>query len=138
MGQLAEFIGNHPWLILGLTASWVAVLVYELRNRSRGSTEISPLEAVRLINKGAAVIDVREPGAFAEGHIVNARNVPLGQIQSGTEVAKKKSKVLVTVCDRGMTSSRAAKALRESGYESVFSLRGGLSAWRAENLPVVK
>lgn len=138
MGQLAEFITNHPWLMLGLVASWIAVMVYEIRLKSRGTTEIGAADAVRLINKGAAVIDVREPAAFAEGHIVGAKNVPLAQIEAGGEVAKKKNKVLITVCDRGITSSKAARVLRAAGYESVFSLRGGLAGWRAENLPVVK
>ena len=28
--------------------------------------------------------------------------------------------------------------LRKAGYPTVFSLKGGLSGWRAENLPLVK
>ena len=138
MGQLAEFISNHPWLTLGLVVSGIAVIAYELWLKSRGTVEIGAADAVRLINKGALVIDVRDPAAFAAGHIVNAKNVPLPEIESGTEVAKKKNKVLVTVCDRGLNSGKAAKLLRAAGYESVFSLRGGLASWRADNLPVVK
>jgi len=138
MGQLAEFISNHPWLTLGLVASGIAVVVYEFWLRSRGTTEIGAADAVRLINKGAQVVDVRDAAAFAAGHIVNAKNVPLTEIESAAEVGKKKNKVLITVCDRGLASGKAAKLLRAAGYESVFSLRGGLMAWRADNLPVVK
>jgi rhodanese-related sulfurtransferase len=45
---------------------------------------------------------------------------------------------VLTVCDNGTAASRAANALRKAGFESVFSLKGGLGAWRADNLPVVK
>jgi rhodanese-related sulfurtransferase len=46
--------------------------------------------------------------------------------------------VLLTVCDSGQTSGKAAAVLRKAGYENSFSLRGGIQAWRAENLPLAK
>ena len=35
-------------------------------------------------------------------------------------------------------AGRAAVALRKAGFDKVFSLKGGLNGWRAENLPLVK
>ncbi|HEX6997032.1 MAG TPA: rhodanese-like domain-containing protein [Gammaproteobacteria bacterium] len=126
-------------MITGLVGSWLAVMTYELRLKSQSLTHVSVNDAVRLINKGALVIDVRDPEAYATGHIVNSRNIPLQQITSGEDVVKKqKNKVLLTVCDRGTISGKAANALRKAGYQSVFSLKGGLAGWRAENLPLVK
>jgi rhodanese-related sulfurtransferase len=58
--------------------------------------------------------------------------------QDGDAIDKKKNKVLLTVCDNGSLSGKAASLLRKAGYENVFSLRGGLGTWRAENLPLVK
>ena len=139
MGQLAEFANNHPLLIAGLLASWAALMFYEFKLKSRGLTHVSAADAVRLINKGALVIDVRKPEEFQSGHIVNARNIELTQIQSEADpINKQKNKVLLTVCANGATSGRAATLLRKAGYPSAFSLKGGLSGWRAENLPVVK
>jgi len=139
MGRLAEFVTNHPLLIAGLLASWAALMVYELRMKSRGLTHVSAADAVRLINKGALVIDVRKSEEFQSGHIVNARNVELAKIQSEADpIHKQKNKVLLTVCANGATSGRAAMLLRKAGYPSVFSLKGGLTGWRAENLPIVK
>ena len=137
MAQLVEFAGNHVWLITGLFAAWAAVTFYELRLRSQGATHVTAADAVRLINKGALVIDVRKPEEFEAGHIVNARNVPLDRMQQG-DVHKQKSKILLAVCADGATSGRAAGQLRKSGYEYVFSLKGGLAGWRADNLPLVK
>ena len=140
MAQLVEFAGNHVWLITGLFAAWAAVMFYELRLRNQGTTHVSAADAVRLINKGALVIDVRKPEEFEQGHIVNARNVPLERMQQGSDdaIKKQKSKILLAVCADGATSGRAAGQLRKSGYEYVFSLKGGLAGWRADNLPLVK
>ena len=139
MAQLVEFAGNHVWLVTGLVLAWSAVLFYELRLRTQGATHVSAADAVRLINKGALVIDVRKPEEYQAGHIVNARNVPVDRVQQGDDaIAKKKDKILLAVCADGATSGRAAGHLRKVGYENAFSLKGGLAGWRADNLPLVK
>jgi rhodanese-related sulfurtransferase len=137
--QIIEFANLHPWLVAGLIGSWVAVMFYELRMRAGGVTHITAADAVRLINKGALVIDVRKPEEFQAGHIVNARNVALDRLQGEEDsIAKKKDKVLLAVCDNGGLSSKAASLLRKAGYANAFSLKGGLGGWRADNLPLVK
>lgn len=140
MGPLAEFVTNHPLLALSVLVSLLAVILYELRLRTQGLYRLSTSDAVRLINKGATIIDVRKAEAFGAGHIVNARNVPLEAIEKdpGGAVDKAKNRPLLTVCDNGSSSAKAAGTLRRAGYEIVFSLRGGLSSWRGENLPLVK
>ena len=139
MAQLAEFAGNHVLLVLGLFASWCLVLVYELRMKSLALTHVSAADTVRLINKGAMVIDVRSPEAFQRGHIVNARNIAAAELDSNKEVAKKqKSKTLLTVCEDGTGAGKAANSLRAAGYNNSFSLKGGIKSWQAENLPLVK
>lgn len=139
MEQLAEFAGNHTLMVLALLGSFGLVAVYEIRLRASTLTHVSPGDAVKLINKAAVVIDVRDAEAFASGHIVNARNLPLGELLGDPDAVKKnKSKILLTVCDSGLECGKAANALRKAGYESAFSLRGGIKAWRAENLPLTK
>lgn len=139
MGELAEHIVNHPYLTAGLVALLVAVIVFEVRTRSTGRIQVAPADAVRLINNGAVVVDVRSAEQYGQGHIVSSRNVELGQLGPEHPVLKKqKSKILIAVCDNGMNSGKAAARLRDAGFENAFSLKGGLNAWRAENLPVVK
>lgn len=139
MGQLAAHAVSHPFLVAGLVAMIVAVAVYELRNRTQGGGGVSPADAVRLMNKGAMVIDLRDGDAYRAGHIVNARNVAAEQLTSDRAVMKKqKNKVFILVCDTGAASSRAASVLRKAGFENAFSLKGGVSGWRDENLPLVK
>jgi len=139
MAQLVEFAGHHVWLITGLLAAWAAVTFYELRLRTQGATHVSAADAVRLINKGALVIDIRKPDEFESGHIVNARNVPLDRMQKGEEnVHKQKSKILLAVCADGSIAGRAVAYLRKAGFENAFSLKGGIAGWRSDNLPLVK
>jgi rhodanese-related sulfurtransferase len=138
MAQLAEFAGNHLWLVAGLMAASAAVMVFEIRLRSQGVMHVSAADAVRLINKGALVIDVRKPEEFEQGHIVNARNVPLERLQDDNAIHKQKNKILLAVCTDGRTAGRAAGHLRKAGYENAFSLKGGLAGWRSDNLPLVK
>jgi rhodanese-related sulfurtransferase len=139
MAQLVEFTGNNAWLVAGLLAAFAAVTFYELRLRAQGATHVTAADAVRLINKGALVIDVRKPEEFVQGHIVNARNVPLDRMQQDdAAINKQKSKILLAVCADGSTAGRAAGHLRKAGYENAFSLKGGLAGWRADNLPLVK
>jgi len=139
VNDLIQFANHHPLMLGALVASGLVVLFYELRLRAGGVTHVSAADAVRLINRGALVIDVRKPADYEAGHIVNARNVELDKIQRGDEtIVKKKDKVLLAVCDNGGLSGKAAGLLRKAGYPNTFSLRGGIVGWRADNLPLVK
>ena len=139
MAQLVEFANNHVWLVAGLVLAWSAVMFYELRLRTQSATHVTAADAVRLINKGALVIDVRKPEEFGQGHIVNARNIALERLAKDDDaINKQKNKILLAVCGDGSSSGRVAGILRKSGYENAFSLKGGLAGWRADNLPLVK
>jgi len=139
MSQLLEFAGNHPLLIAGIVAAWLAVMFYEIRLKSQGFSHVSTADAVRLINKGAVVIDVRKPEEFGAGHIVNAKNLEVDALlKDDKQLAKYKSKVVLTVCNNGVTSNRAAGELRKAGVTQAFSIRGGLAGWRNEKMPIEK
>jgi rhodanese-related sulfurtransferase len=139
MAQLVEFANTHVWLVAGLVVALSAVMFYELRLRTQSATHVSAADAVRLINKGALVIDIRKPEDFEQGHIVNARNIALDRLAKDEDaIHKQKNKILLAVCGDGSTSGRAAGVLRKAGYENAFSLKGGVAGWRADNLPLVK
>jgi rhodanese-related sulfurtransferase len=61
------------------------------------------------------------------------------QILKATETLKKyKEKVLVVYDDTGSLSVSAVRQLAAQGFTKAFNLRGGLTAWRADNLPLTK
>jgi len=45
---------------------------------------------------------------------------------------------VITCCDTGLSGGAAARELSRLGFAKVFNLRGGLSAWQKENLPLVR
>jgi rhodanese-related sulfurtransferase len=141
MERLLEYITRHPFLTGGTLALALAVLAYEASRARSGGESVGPMDAVRLINQGAVLVDVRSQAEFDAGHIRDARHLPQEQVAGAGELLKKfkdKDKVVVACCESGMRSGAAARVLRSQGFSKVVNLRGGLQAWRAENLPLVK
>jgi rhodanese-related sulfurtransferase len=138
MDKIIEFTANHPWLVAGLIGSFLWVMFYELKQKAAGLVNVDTATAVSLINDGAMVIDLRSNEAFGQGHIVNAKNIPLDEFEARREaVIGSKPRSIVAVCDSGARSARAIHSLRQSGNESAFNLKGGMTAWTQAGLPVV-
>ena len=138
MDTYLEFAGNHTLLVSALFFSFFLLLFTELRRKAAGIVNLEAAEAVKLINADAVVIDVRSAETFARGHIVNARNIPFDELQASSDkVEKLKSRAVIAVCDAGNTSTKAVDMLRKNGIESVYGLKGGMSAWSQAGMPVV-
>jgi rhodanese-related sulfurtransferase len=105
-----------------------------------GGKRASPLEATQLINRGKTlVLDVREPGEYAAGHLRDAKHLPLGELASRmAELDKSKAKSVIVVCQSGARAEKAAKQLRAAGFDDVQCLDGGIAAWQAAGLPIAK
>lgn len=131
-----KFLLDNWMLITVALASGVALLLPVL-NKGQG---ISPQDMVQLMNREKAiVIDVCEPDEFARGHVIGAKNLPLGQLEEKlAQLVKNKSAQVVMVCQVGARSARAAATARQLGFENVQSLAGGLKAWQAASMPVEK
>jgi rhodanese-related sulfurtransferase len=139
MQQFLTYASTHMILVAATAMMAVLVLVHELRARAASLGALSPSEVVRLMNGGALLVDVRGSEAFAAGHIANARSVPGATISSGAApIERFKEKPVIAYCDTGQTASIAVRHLGRLGFKQVYNLRGGLAAWRAENLPVEK
>ena len=99
---------------------------------------IAAQEAVSLINRaGAVVVDIRSAEDFAAGHIIDAIHLPLADLPKGGDKLKKfAGKPIIVCCMSGNLAGQAARELKQQGYTPVHALKGGISAWRAENLPI--
>jgi rhodanese-related sulfurtransferase len=66
--------------------------------------------------------------------------MPVSQIagRAATELKKFMNRPVVAYCERGNRSRSAASALSKLGFAEVYSLRGGLRAWKESGLPVEK
>ena len=76
MDRILEFTGNHTLLVLALMISFFLLVFTELRRKASGLVNIGAVDAVKLMNSDAVVIDLRSAEAHARGHIVGARNIP--------------------------------------------------------------
>jgi rhodanese-related sulfurtransferase len=139
MQQLLDFIAHHPYLAGAAVVAAVLVLVFEARERVHAFAALSAQQAVRLMNQGALVIDLRSKELYDAGHIGDARNVPVRELESQADSLKKwRDKSVITYCDSGVDGASAARTLMKLGFTKVFNLQGGLGAWLKDNLPVAR
>jgi rhodanese-related sulfurtransferase len=139
MDRLLDYFTNHPLLAGGLVLMAIVVLSYEIRQRIATAAAIAPNEAIRLMNSGAVLVDLRSANQFKDGHIAGAKNLPGDQIAADPMTLEKlATKKVVLYCGDGATTAAAQRTLARAGAKDVYSLRGGLTAWTQENLPVVK
>ena len=105
-----------------------------------GGKGLSPAEATLMINRqDAVVVDVRETNEWGEGHIAGARHIALGQLDKRiAELEKFKSRPIIVCCASGSRASGACGQLKKAGFEQVFNLDGGLSAWTGASLPLTR
>ncbi len=83
---------------------------------------------------GAALIDVREPDEYAQGHVPGAINLPLSELQ-GREAEVPDGAVLI--CASGNRSSQAAAYLAAQGHQHLKNLMGGTFGWMREGRDLV-
>ena len=89
---------------------------------------ISTIELEQKLKQNIQLIDVRTPGEFRRGHIKNAKNISLSEIENFTPIADKKTYV---ICHSGARSKLAAKKLKKRGFD-VVNVQGGMHAWRGK------
>jgi rhodanese-related sulfurtransferase len=99
-------------------------------------SEVDVARVIALRGDGAYVLDVREPGEWAAGHIEGATLIPLGDLPSRLAEVPHDAKVVV-VCRSGLRAAQGRDILLAAGYPAVTSLAGGMNAWVAAGQPVV-
>ena len=83
------------------------------------------------------VVDVREDHEFAKGHARGARHLGKGIIERDIEMAiPDRQAEIVLHCGGGYRSVLAAEALGSMGYTNVWSMEGGITAWREAGYPM--
>lgn len=138
MDQIGQFISNHWELWLALIVILLFIFINELLSQKKRAKELSPAAVVELINHSdAVVIDLRDQETFRSGHITDAICASADDFQK-SKMDKYKTKPLVLVCARGLQSSALASKLRTQGFTQPMVLSGGLTAWQAASLPLIK
>lgn len=138
MGDFKVFVIAHWPLWLAFVLILIALIVEEVRGGSTGASQLSPGHVVDLINQESAVVlDIRNKQAYNAGHIIDAINIPVDDLEKDLrKINKHKSKKLIIVCQTGADAHKAVKVLKINGFKQLFSLKGGVKLWEEANLPL--
>ncbi|TMB02843.1 MAG: molybdopterin biosynthesis protein MoeB, partial [Deltaproteobacteria bacterium] len=101
--------------------------------------EVSPEQVKARLDKGEhpVVLDVREKEEVRQGYVPGALSLPRGFLEMRVEEAvPDKNTPIVAYCGSGTRSLLAGRILKELGYTSVVSMRGGFTAWKNQGFPV--
>ncbi len=105
------------------------------------SEALKPEAFRRLIDETAnlQLIDVRTTEEVDQGYLENARNIDY----YGSDFKKLMDKLdkdapVAVYCGAGGRSGKTAKMLEDLGFKEIYDLKGGITAWKAAELPVVK
>jgi len=81
--------------------------------------------------KKMIVIDARDAGQFAKGHIPGAINMDWRQVLAKRNTIPKDKPVLI-YCNTGSLSAQAGFAMRVAGWDNLRILQGGMEEWKAK------
>ena len=135
-----EFLIEY-WYLFAMLA--VILLMLAIDPASRGVGGAKTVQATQLpqlqSREKAIIVDLNEEEAFKSGHISQAINIPFSQLDKKlSRLNKHKSKPVILTCETGNTCRKAVPILKKSEFENLYTLAGGLAAWRKENLPLEK
>ena len=98
---------------------------------------IGPEQLAELLEDGdpPLVLDVRNAGEYADGHIAGSLHIPYGELARRLGELPR-DRALATICKGGKRSGLAASVLQREGFETIHVARGGVGTWQAEGRPV--
>ncbi|MFC2011237.1 rhodanese-like domain-containing protein [Chloroflexota bacterium] len=111
---------------------------------TRIAKDIIPQEAFTLIQNNQnkpdfAILDVRTPEEFTDGHIENAINIDFYSETFRDELDNlDKNKTYLIYCHSGSRSGKALNIMKGLNFKEVYNVSGGIMAWNAEGLPTTK
>src|SRR5579859_1466388 len=129
--DVSDLLGGYSaWEKTGLPISHGADSLEAAR-----TPQVSARAAASMVEDGAVLLDVREPGEWAHGCAPRAILIHMGEVQARRHELPEGRRVVV-VCRSGGRSAAVTDALLAHGHDAV-NLTGGMCAWAAAGLPVV-
>jgi rhodanese-related sulfurtransferase len=90
-------------------------------------------EAKALIDGGMTVLDVRTPEEYAEGHMKEAKLLPLQELKARLDELNKDTPY-VLICRSGNRSGQAQEILKAAGFVKTYNTLGGMNEWPYETV----
>jgi len=100
--------------------------------------QMTVTEAKQAIDaKDVQFIDVRTAGEYADGHAPKTMNFPLDSLEN--DLAKlDKDKPIYVICQTGRRSQKGSEVLQKVGFNKIYNIKGGTSAWQNAGFPTEK
>ena len=98
-------------------------------------TELDPAAVQARLKAGALLVDIREPGEFAAGHIAGALLRPLSSFEAA-HLRIEAGRDVIFSCGSGMRTGANCDRLCAAVDGEAFVLKGGMMAWAKAGLPV--
>jgi rhodanese-related sulfurtransferase len=136
--RVADFLVfvSAQWLLVSLFLALVYLFV--VLEHFKAGKQLSVHDVTRLLNGGEALlVDIRDAKEYQSGHINQAINIPLAQLDARmAELESARDRRVILVDKLGQQAAGAGRTLRRAGFK-VQRLRGGMAEWRGQSLPVV-
>lgn len=84
------------------------------------------------------LIDVRTPVEFGVVHAAGAVNLPLDRLDASKVAHLDQAAPVYVICKSGARAQKAIAKLHAAGYKHLINVKGGVDAWVAAGLPVVR
>ena len=120
-------------------AAIVSALLVLTGCSSSGATDLGATEfQTKTLESGVITLDVRTPGEFMEGHLVNAINIDVENPSFASEIEKlDKTATYAVYCRSGRRSANAIATMKDAGFTNMFNLNAGVQEWAQAGLPLV-
>ena len=139
MEEYFNFISKNPVLFLLFFVILGFIIFNEYKTLTQKFKNITPQDAVFLINKDAFVLDVRESSELTQGTIKDSKHINFSSVHTSLDSIKKySSRPTIVYCKSGARSATISNILSKNNFNEVYSMKGGFEAWVSDNLPVVK
>lgn len=100
---------------------------------------VSALDAKKLIEQGAVLIDIRDRAEYLREHIPGARSVPLTDITTGKTVEGAEGQPVIFHCLAGTRTAQNVNALIKAASPApTLLMAGGINAWKSADLPTIE
>lgn len=140
MNEWAQFAQENIVLAAIFVVLLAAIINMEFQRWTKKYKDIGPVELVDLMNNdNAVVLDFRGVGELSGGTIQGAKHIaPESLAQQAGKLQNYKESPVVGFCTQGIKAPALCKQLTKQGFSQVYHLKGGMTAWKQANMPVVK
>lgn len=137
MSNLSHFISQNLILCIIFALAILIYLGYEIHQAKSGRFQLSIQDAINLTNRDKGIfLDIRDSKTFNERHIVGAINSSMAELKENTKILNKyKNNPIVVYCATGSQSASVCDLLKKTGFDKLYTLKGGFKQWLQDKLP---